>query len=99
MTGIASVVLVILVNGRYGFNRHVWDVPPADLSQGLLVALPASITLSATLGFIRLSLCCFYRRLLAPTGWEFYRRVISVVIVFVVLLQCSFITGAFLQCR
>lgn len=99
ITGITSVVQVILVNSRYGFNRHVWDVPPSDLSHGLMFSIPTSLTLSITLGFIRLSLCCFYRRLVAPTGRKYYHRVILVVMFFVVMLGFTFLIGALLQCR
>lgn len=57
------------------------------------------MTIAITIGFIRLSLCCFYRRLVAPIGRKYYHRVILVVIFFVVMLQCSFLIGALLQSR
>ena len=96
--GIVSAVLELLLNNRDHFKRHAWDIPPARLSEGLKLATTCALTLSSAITLIRLSLCCFYRRLQVRSGTKHYRRSIIVVMVLMVMLQASFFITTLLEC-
>ena len=95
---IVSAVLVVLIHDRDHFKRHAWDIPPTRLSEGLKLTTTSSLTLSTSITLIRLSLCCFYRRLQVRNGTKHYRRSIMVVMVLMVIIQASFYITTLLEC-
>jgi hypothetical protein len=90
---VAIFVVVILANERYGWNRHVWDLPFDMIESANIVAFVAKLTFTLAATFIRLSLICFYYRLMKDSGIQWFRYVLhasvlwtaSVCIVFVAL--------------
>ena len=87
---IVSAVIVVLIHDRDHFKRHAWDIPPARLSEGLKLTTTSSLTLPTAITLIRLSLCCFYRRLQVRSGTKHYHRLIIVVMVLMVIIQARF---------
>jgi hypothetical protein len=49
-----------------GWNRHVWDVPPAQIITGLKYIIPLEISFGMGCAFTKMSLLLFIRRLMSP---------------------------------
>jgi hypothetical protein len=64
--GLTAVVL--LANKEYGWDRHVWDIPFANFVPASKIAMTAKVVFTAAATFTRLSLHCFYYRLVSDSG-------------------------------
>ncbi|KAL5380616.1 hypothetical protein DPSP01_007680 [Paraphaeosphaeria sporulosa] len=84
---------VLLANQHYGWDRHVYDIPLTKLKPTLQIAMAAKLLFTAAATFTRLSLFCFYYRLLKDTSKGFYVWVVHANVVYTI---CIFVTFVFL---
>lgn len=61
--GLTSIVL--LANRDYGWDRHAYDIPVDKFEPTAKLAMTVKIIFTAAATFTRLSLHCFYYRLVA----------------------------------
>jgi len=61
-------VVVILANEMYGWNRHEWDMTPDMIVGANKIAFVAKLMFSLAATFTRMSLICFYYRLVKDSG-------------------------------
>lgn len=59
IANIAAVVIIHLTTDRYDYNRHIWDIPPANLREGSMLQVPMAITLAMAITLVRLALSLF----------------------------------------
>ncbi|KAH5690820.1 hypothetical protein HBI23_013520 [Parastagonospora nodorum] len=72
--GLTAVVL--LANQKYGWDRHVYDIPFNIIEPASKIAMIAKIVFTCAATFTRLSLHCFYYRLVTDTGKTWFRWLI-----------------------
>ncbi|KAL5411384.1 hypothetical protein PMIN03_004883 [Paraphaeosphaeria minitans] len=84
---------VLLANQHYGWDRHVYDIPLPKLKPTLQIAMAAKLLFTAAATFTRLSLFCFYYRLLKDSSKGFFVWVVHANVVYTI---CIFITFVFL---
>ncbi|CAK3894328.1 unnamed protein product [Lecanosticta acicola] len=83
---LAMNITVILANRKYGWNRHLWDVDPTDYSNAGIIAFTAKLLFVEAATFTRMSLHCFYYRLVRDSGIGWFRYVLHASMLFIVLL-------------
>ncbi|GAB7349510.1 hypothetical protein MBLNU459_g0217t2 [Dothideomycetes sp. NU459] len=84
-------VTIILGNERYGWDRHVWDVPLSLFPHASIIAFVAKIVFTLSATFIRLSLICFYFRLVRDSGHRRFRLVLWAAVVWQVAVCIVFV--------
>ncbi|KAI1526722.1 hypothetical protein PtrSN002B_011590, partial [Pyrenophora tritici-repentis] len=80
--GLTAVVL--LANERYGWDRHEWDVPVTQIVPTYKIAMAAKVVFTAAATFTRLSLHCFYYRLVADSGLTWFKWLVHVNVAYTV---------------
>lgn len=81
----ANIVLTVLATYRYGYDRHIWDVPPSLWEKGIEYAwLIIALFLWST-AFVKISVLLFYRRLVAGTYSKRFKWALWSAIAFIVL--------------
>ncbi|KXS99627.1 hypothetical protein AC578_9934 [Pseudocercospora eumusae] len=94
---IALNVIVVLANRKYGWNRHIWDVKPTMIQDANLAAFTAKLLFVGAATFTRISLICFYYRLVRDSGIAWFAHVLHASMAFVVGLGLAFtFVGVFL---
>ena len=91
--------VVILANRDYGWNRHIWDIP-ADMipgAQKIAFAAKLMFTLAATC--TRLSLICFYYRLVKDSGIRWFNWVLHVSVAWTIAVCVDFVAETIWLCR
>ncbi|RMY96372.1 hypothetical protein D0861_00224 [Hortaea werneckii] len=68
--------VVILANERYGWNRHIYDIPPAMIAEAGKIAFVAKLAFVFAATFTRLSLIAFYYRLVKDSGLKWFKGVL-----------------------
>ncbi|RYO35209.1 hypothetical protein AA0113_g11557 [Alternaria arborescens] len=86
---IGLTAVVILANQRFGWNRHVWDIPFAMFVPTSKIAMTAKVVFVAAATFTRLSLHCFYYRLVTDTGKSWFKWAIHANVAYTVGLFIS----------
>lgn len=97
MIGIALVftmgmtAVVVLAGTAYGWDRHLWDIPPDVITRANIVAFVAKLVFTFAATFTRLSLCCFYYRLVKDSGirwfqWAVHGTAAFTIAVFIILV-------------
>ncbi|SMY24383.1 unnamed protein product [Zymoseptoria tritici ST99CH_1A5] len=81
---------VILANRRYGWNRHIWDIQPGDIQNANIVAFSAKLLFVQAATFTRISLICFYYRLVRDSGIDWFIWVLHGGMFFVIGLGIAF---------
>ncbi|KAF2396765.1 hypothetical protein EJ06DRAFT_482660, partial [Trichodelitschia bisporula] len=97
--GTALTVLVLLATYKYGFNRHIWDVPPDRWASGALIGFIIEYVFFYSTCLTKISVLMFYRRLVAGTysnkfKWAMWAAitfvvVYTIVVSFLVLFTCN----------
>ncbi|KAF2823494.1 hypothetical protein CC86DRAFT_298489 [Ophiobolus disseminans] len=85
---------VILANQKYGWDRHIWDIPIENFSPALKILYFTQIQFIATATFTRLSLHCLYYRLVSDTGITWFKWLIHANVACTV---CIFISATLVQ--
>jgi hypothetical protein len=70
---IGLTAVVLLANQEYGWDRHVYDIRFSVLEPAAKIAMTAKIVFTLAATFTRLSLHCFYYRLIIDTGKTWFR--------------------------
>lgn len=91
--------VVILANVRYGWDRHIWDVKPTQYEGASLVAFLAKIIFTLASTFTRISLICFYFRLIRDSGHSRFRWVLWFNISWQVAVCVTFIFETVFLCE
>ncbi|KAH6620442.1 hypothetical protein C7974DRAFT_316803 [Boeremia exigua] len=94
--GLTAVVL--LANQRFGWDRHLWDIPLNKLTPTLKIAMAAKVVFTCAATFTRLSLHCFYYRLVADTGKRWFKWCIHLNVIYTIGIFISFIFIAIFLC-
>lgn len=94
---IAMNAVVILANQKYGWDRHIWDVPWSMFQNASIIAFTAKLLFVGAATFTRISLLCFYHRLVKDSGIAWFKKVLHASMFFVVGLGIAFTcVGVFL---
>ncbi|KAM5453920.1 hypothetical protein MaudCBS49596_002545 [Microsporum audouinii] len=96
---IACGVITVLGAEKFGWNRHVWDVPLNELvlSLKLTLALEALFAIGSSL--TKLSLLCFTRKITAGTNSVVLRWLVIVNMAIVALEMIIFCIVVVFNCR
>ncbi|KAK3676586.1 hypothetical protein LTR78_003360 [Recurvomyces mirabilis] len=94
--GLAAVVM--LAEKLYGWDRHVWDIPPDRITNANIIALVAKIVFSLAATFTRLSLCAFYYRLVKDSGIRWFKTVVHLTNAFTIAVCVAFLFISIFQC-
>ncbi|KXL45893.1 hypothetical protein M433DRAFT_66438 [Acidomyces richmondensis BFW] len=73
---IGMTTVVILANEDYGWDRHEWDIPITMIPAANKIAFVAKLMFTFAATFTRLSLLCFYYRLVKDSGILWFRWVL-----------------------
>ncbi|KAJ4989844.1 hypothetical protein SVAN01_04681 [Stagonosporopsis vannaccii] len=95
---IGLTIVVLLANVKYGWDRHLWDIPLDKLVPTLKIAMAAKVVFTCAATFTRLSLHCFYYRLVADTGKTWFKWCIHLNVAYTIGIFISFIFLAIFQC-
>lgn len=94
---VGLTIAVLLANRKYGWDRHIWDLPPSMIQQTSIVAFVAKLLFALASGFIRLSLIFLYYRLIRDTNARWYayalhfNMALNVAIIVIFVLLCVFL--------
>ena len=101
---IAMVVVTSIATEKWGYNRHIWDIPAFWLPTMQKLNLSFQLMFSWSSGFTKFSLLWFCRRLLGPGkggfavyNWAFIGSMIFVALsvilfTFFSIFQCSYVS-------
>ncbi|KAH9863176.1 hypothetical protein IAQ61_009453 [Plenodomus lingam] len=87
---IGLTAVVLLANRDYGWDRHVYDIPFDALVPTSKIAMSAKVVFTAAATFTRLSLHCFYYRLVADSGKTWFKGLIHANVIYTVGIFFSF---------
>ncbi|EOA81748.1 uncharacterized protein SETTUDRAFT_98807 [Exserohilum turcica Et28A] len=90
--GLTTVVL--LANKSYGWNRHIWDIPFTQFVPTAKIAMTAKVVFTAAATFTRLSLHCFYYRLVSESQKSWFKWLVHFNVLYTL---CIFISFTFLS--
>ena len=84
-------VVVILANEAFGWNRHVWDLSPSMIPEAGKIAFVAKLMFTLAATFTRLSLLCFYYRLVKDSGITWFNWVLHASVLWTVAVAITFV--------
>lgn len=90
---------VILANQRYYWDRHVWDVPIAGIAPSGKIAMAAKVLYTCASTFTRMSLICFYYRIVGDTMNSVFRWILHLSMVYVIAIFISMTVLIIWQCN
>ncbi|RMZ69388.1 integral membrane [Pyrenophora seminiperda CCB06] len=96
---IGLTTVVLLANGRYGWDRHVWDIPLSHIVPTYKIAMTAKIVFTAAATFTRLSLHCFFYRLISDSGKSWFKWLVHVNVAYTIGIFISFTCIAIFFCN
>ncbi|KAH7078288.1 hypothetical protein FB567DRAFT_131994 [Paraphoma chrysanthemicola] len=95
---IGLTAIVLLANQRYGWDRHVWDIRFDQFVPASKIAMTSKVVFTAAASFTRLSLHCFYYRVIRDTGKTWFKWLIHANVVYTLGILVSFTFLAIFQC-
>ncbi|KAH7405954.1 hypothetical protein DE146DRAFT_428840 [Phaeosphaeria sp. MPI-PUGE-AT-0046c] len=95
---IGLTTVVVLANQKYGWDRHVWDIPFSKFEPTSKIAMVAKCVFTGAASFTRLSLHCFYYRLVADTGKSWFKWLIHLNVAYTLAILISFPFIAVFMC-
>jgi hypothetical protein len=95
---IACAVLILIAVQSYGWNRHVWDVPPEEFETGLKYVIAVEVLFGTACTLTKLSMLFLILRVLAA-GSAFLRRLTIGVMVVVFVENFVFAIVVINTCR
>ncbi|KAK4979514.1 hypothetical protein LTR28_004249 [Elasticomyces elasticus] len=96
---LGMTAVVLLANLLYGWDRHVWDIPPSKIQKANVIAFAAKIMFTMAATFTRLSLLSFYFRLVKDSGVRWFVWVLRLSIVWVLGVCVAFVALTIWQCK
>ncbi|TID18911.1 hypothetical protein E2P81_ATG05887 [Venturia nashicola] len=97
--GTLMTAVCILSVYRYGFNKHIWDVPIEDWWKGGLVAFIIESLFLWSTCLTKVSVLMFYRRLVQGTYSRKFKLALWAAIAFVIAYTVAFFVLIFTTCR
>ncbi|KAE8358075.1 hypothetical protein BDV27DRAFT_163926 [Aspergillus caelatus] len=102
LAAVAMWVVMWIGSARYGWDRHVWDVPLEDLPTTNKLNLAFQITFAVASGLTKLSLLYFCRRLFGNAGrlvfnWHYLFITGTIIIMYGCIIV--FVLILLLECR
>ncbi len=91
-------VVVVLANEAYGWNLHEWDLKPSMIVQANKIAFVAKLMFTLAATFTRLSLICFYYRLVKDSGLRWFNWVLHASLAWTVAVCISFVCEVIWLC-
>ncbi|RMY17747.1 hypothetical protein D0867_05821 [Hortaea werneckii] len=91
--------VVILANERYGWNRHIYDIPPRMIASAGKIAFVAKLAFVFAATFTRLSLIAFYYRLVKDSGLRWFKGVLHASLAWTVAVWVCFVCQTIWLCR
>lgn len=88
-----------MANKDFGWDRHIYDIPFAKITPTAKIALAAKAIFTSAATFTRLSLLCFYYRLVQDSGKKWFVWTIHANVAFSVAIFITFICLAIFQCN
>ncbi|KAF1936522.1 hypothetical protein EJ02DRAFT_82359 [Clathrospora elynae] len=83
--------IVILANQEYGWDRHIWDIPFSYFEPAAKIAMAAKVVFTGAATFTRLSLHCFYYRLISDSGGKiWFKWLVHVNVAYTIAIAISF---------
>ncbi|EUC41054.1 hypothetical protein COCMIDRAFT_107175 [Bipolaris oryzae ATCC 44560] len=95
---IGLTIVVLLANKSYGWDRHVWDIPVSKFVPTSKIAMAAKVVFTAAATFTRLSLHCFYYRLVSDSGKLWFRWLVHFNVFYTISIFVSFTCIAIFFC-
>jgi hypothetical protein len=89
---------VILAEQHFYWDRHVWDIPVHAIQNANIVGMVAKIVFTLAATFTRLSLCCFYYRLLKESSFKWFKWTIHATFAFSSAICVAFVFLAIFLC-
>lgn len=96
---IGLTTVVLLANRHYGWDRHAYDILFDKFVPTSKIAMSAKVVFTAAATFTRLSLHCFYYRLVADSGKTWFKWLIHANVVYTVGIFISFTFIAIFLCH
>lgn len=91
-------IAVILANVRYQWDRHIWDVQFTVVQDANIVAMAAKLLFTLAATFTRVSLICFYYRLIKDSGSFWFRWMLHSSMLWTIAVCISFVVLTVFQC-
>lgn len=82
---------VLLANRKFGWDRHAWDVAPYMLENAGKIAFAAKLSFIGATTFVRISLNCFFYRLIKDSSHQWYAQVLHANLAFNIILGLVFV--------
>ncbi|KAK3674979.1 hypothetical protein LTR78_005323 [Recurvomyces mirabilis] len=82
---------VMLANALYGWDRHVWDIPTSEIASANKIAFAAKLMFTLAATFTRLSLICFYYRLVKDSGMKWFKYVLHAALLWTLAVGIGFV--------
>jgi hypothetical protein len=95
---VGLTTVVILANQKYYWNRHVWDVPIDGIAASEKVVMAAKILFTCACSFTRMSLICFYYRIVGDARRKWFRWLLHASMAYIIAIFTSFIILTIWQC-
>ncbi|EMD65931.1 hypothetical protein COCSADRAFT_86419 [Bipolaris sorokiniana ND90Pr] len=95
---VCLTIVVLLANKSYGWDRHVWDIPISNFVPTYKIAMTAKVVFTAAASFTRLSLHCFYYRLVSDSGKSWFRWLVHFNVFYTISCFVSFTCIAIFFC-
>ncbi|KAL1969780.1 hypothetical protein VTN77DRAFT_7289 [Rasamsonia byssochlamydoides] len=99
---LAMMITMSIASNKYGWDRHIWDIPPSKLSDSNKFNLIFQVTFSLASSLTKLSLLWFCRRLIGNGGKvtvNYHGLALFGTIIFVSVCLVVFVLIMLLQCR
>ncbi|KAF1830954.1 hypothetical protein BDW02DRAFT_76513 [Decorospora gaudefroyi] len=96
---IGLTAVVLLANQEYGWDRHVWDIPFPKFVPTSKIAMAAKVVFTAAATFTRLSLHCFYYRLVSDSGKLWFKWLVHLNVAYTIGIFVSFTFLSVFQCN
>lgn len=93
--------VVLLANRKYGWDRHLYDIPEfpgTEIQTANIIAFVAKIMFTLAATFTRLSLICFYFRLVKDSRKKWFNRVLHASLLWTVAVCIAFVALVIWQC-
>jgi len=91
-------IVVILANQAYGWDLHEWDLPASIIPGANKIAFVAKLMFTFAATFTRLSLICFYYRLVKDSGLTWFNWVLHISVAWTVAVGISFVCETIWLC-
>lgn len=98
LPSVGVAACAILGNARYAWNLHIWDTPTALVTSSAKLVFAIKILWSLASCTIRMSLLCFFYRVLEHCQVKQHKWVLHCMMAFVVSVLVVYLTVTIFAC-